>query len=56
MMRCGTRCFVVTFERDDEQITEEFKARSQVDARKIVKKHYGNTVSIKSVIKKDAHD
>ena len=54
-MRCGTRCFVVTYERDDKHVTEEISARSQVDARKIVKKNYGHTVNIKSVIKRDSH-
>lgn len=55
IMRCGTECFIVTIEQDDTQITKEMSARSQIDARKIVKKHYGDNVNIKSVRRKQTH-
>lgn len=51
-MRCGTQCFIVTIENEETQITKELSARSQVDARKMVKKHYGDNVNIKSVRRK----
>ena len=54
-MRCGTRCFIVTFEHGDDHITKDINARSQVDARKIVKKQYGGKANIKSVRKKHVH-
>lgn len=54
-MRCGTRCFIVSFEHDDQVITKELNARSQIDARKIVKKYYGNNINVKSVLKKDTY-
>ncbi len=54
-MRCGTRCFIVTFEHEDDYITKELPARSQVDARKIIKKQYGDNANIKSVRKKHVH-
>lgn len=55
IMRCGTECFIVTIEQDDAHITKELSARSQIDARKIVKKHYGDGVNIKSVRRKQTH-
>ncbi len=51
-MRCGTRCFVVTVEQKNELITEEVSARSQVDARKIVRQRYGEDSTVKSIRKK----
>lgn len=54
-MRCGTECFIVTIEQDDAHITKELRARSHVDARKMVKKYYGDNVNIKSVRRKQTH-
>jgi len=51
-MRCGTKCFIVTIERDDEQAVKEVAARSQVDARKMVRKRFGEDMTIRSVRRK----
>ncbi|WP_411843412.1 hypothetical protein [Salinicoccus sp. HZC-1] len=51
-MRCGTKCFIITVEQENELITEEVPARSQVDARKIVRKRYGEGSTVKSVRRK----
>lgn len=55
-MRCGTKCFIVTVEHDDEIVTKELSARSQIDARKIVRKHYGEDSTVKSIRKKQEDD
>lgn len=36
-MRCGTKCFVVTYETEQETKTTEVQARSAVEARKMVR-------------------
>lgn len=51
-IRCGTKCFIVTLEQKEKCITEEVHARSQVDARKIMRKRYGMDAGVKSVRKK----
>lgn len=51
-MRCGTKCFIVTVEHENKLITEEVPARSQVDARKIVREQYNGESAVKSVRKK----
>lgn len=51
-MRCGTKCFVVTVEQKNEIITEEVAARSQTEARKIVRNRYGGDAKVKSLRKR----
>jgi len=51
-VRCGTKCFMVTVEKDDEKKVYEIPARSQMDARKISRRRYGEDVVIHSVHKK----
>lgn len=51
-MRCGTKCFMVTVERDDGKKTYEIPARTQADARKISRRRYGEDLVIHSVHKK----
>lgn len=51
-MRCGTKCFMVTAEKDNVKKVYEIPARSQVDARKISRRRYGEDLVIHSVQKK----
>ncbi|CAM4356226.1 hypothetical protein [Lacicoccus alkaliphilus] len=51
-MRCGTKCFIVTMEKDDGKQTYEIPARSAADARKISRRRYGDGLIIHSVHKK----
>jgi len=51
-MRCGTKCFIVTLEKDDGKKTYEIPARSSADARKISRRRYGEDLIIHSVQKK----
>ena len=45
-MRCGTMPFYVTIEENNEQKTHRVSARSNIDARKIVRKACGEAVRI----------
>ncbi|MFC4984458.1 hypothetical protein ACFPFV_03765 [Salinicoccus siamensis] len=51
-MRCGTKCFIVTIEMDQQTFVEEIGARSQAEARKMTRHHYGNEAKVKRIIKK----
>jgi len=51
-LRCGTKCFIVTIEQNDGETVKEVPARSQADARKMVRKHFGKDMKIRSVRKK----
>ena len=51
-MRCGTECFIVTFEKDDALYMKEAKARSQIEARRMVSSKYGPDSQIKKIVKK----
>ncbi|WP_017547784.1 hypothetical protein [Salinicoccus carnicancri] len=51
-MRCGTKCFIVTIERGDGRTVKEVAARSQVDARKMVRRFFGEDMIIRSVRRK----
>ncbi|MBB3111478.1 hypothetical protein FHS18_003546 [Paenibacillus phyllosphaerae] len=48
-MRCGSRCFSVTFEVDGDQQFKSVTARSSVDARKMIRQAYGESARIVSV-------
>ncbi|GAA3728481.1 hypothetical protein GCM10022378_16450 [Salinicoccus jeotgali] len=52
-MRCGTKCFIVTIEMGQQTFVEEVGARSQTEARKMTRRHYGNEAKVKRIIKKD---
>ena len=51
-MRCGTECFIVTFEKGGVLYTKEAKARSQIEARRMVSSKYGTDSQIKKIVKK----
>lgn len=51
-MRCGTKCFMVTVEKDGGKKSYEVPARSSADARKISRRRYGDDLVIHSVHKK----
>ena len=51
-MRCGTECFIVTFEKDGAVYTKEAQARSQIEARRMVSSKYGPGSRIKKIVKK----
>lgn len=51
-MRCGTECFIVTFEKGGALYTKEAKARSQIEARRMVSSKYGTDSQIKKIVKK----
>lgn len=51
-VRCGTKCFMVTVEKDNGKKTYEVPARSAIDARKISRRRYGEDLIIHSVHKK----
>ncbi len=51
-MRCGTKCFMVTVEKDNGKQTYEVPARSAIEARKISRRRYGEDLIIHSIHKK----
>lgn len=51
-MRCGTECFIVTFEKDGALYSKEAKARSLIEARRMVSSKYGPDSQIKKIVKK----
>ena len=51
-VRCGTKCFMVTVEKDNGKQTYEVPARSAIDARKISRRRYGEDLIIHSIHKK----
>ncbi|WP_342388425.1 hypothetical protein [Salinicoccus bachuensis] len=51
-MRCGTECFIVTFEKDGDVYTKEARAKSQIEARRMVSSRYGADSRIKKIVKK----
>jgi hypothetical protein len=52
-MRCGTECFIVTFEKDGALYTKEAKARSHIEARRMVSSKYGPDSRVKKIVKKN---
>lgn len=52
MMRCGEKCFLVTFEMNDEKHIKEINARTPAESRRFLRKAYGNEVSILSARRK----
>lgn len=48
-MRCGEKCFYVTIERENETKNIPVYARTQIEARKAVRRKYGKAVEIRTV-------
>lgn len=48
-MRCGAKCFIVEIEKSGEKKHVFVTARTPAGARKIIRKEYGNVISIISV-------
>lgn len=51
-MRCGTKRFTITVQKDSRIATQEICARNQIDARKICRRILGDDEVIISVRKK----
>lgn len=51
-MRCGAKCFIVRFEKDNTIIQKEVTARTPAGARKVIKQHLGNNLTILSAQQK----
>lgn len=51
-MRCGEKCFLVTFEMNNEEHIKEINARTPAESRRFTRKKYGNEISILSARKK----
>lgn len=51
-MRCGTKCFIVTIEMGQKTFVEEVGARTQAEARKMTRHHYGDEAKVKRIMKK----
>ncbi|MEI3597758.1 MULTISPECIES: hypothetical protein [unclassified Oceanobacillus] len=50
-MRCGEKCFRVTIEKDNETKSIPVYARTQIEARRAVRRKYGKEVDIRTVRK-----
>lgn len=51
-MRCGTKRFEITVEKDNRIATQEICARNQIDARKICRRMFGDEEVVISVRRK----
>lgn len=50
MMRCGTKRYTATIKIDGEKVTKPIIARTPAEARKSIRKTYGQDTYIYSVI------
>lgn len=48
LMQCGSKCFIVTLEVNDETIQKKIRARTPVAARKTIRQQYGDRATILS--------
>lgn len=53
-MRCGTKCFYVSVEKEEETVKIPVFARTSAGARKIVRQEYGKNTEISSVKQRDS--
>ncbi|MNJ41339.1 hypothetical protein D3C77_362590 [compost metagenome] len=53
-MRCGEKCFLVTYEIDGEQQVASVTARTPVEARKKLRRTHGDKANILTVRRGDA--
>ncbi|CAD2074665.1 hypothetical protein [Phocicoccus pinnipedialis] len=51
-VRCGTECFIATIEVNDEIKALKVPARSNPDARKILKRKFGLEVKVLKLVRK----
>lgn len=54
-MRCGAKCFLVEIEKHGSFETLAVNARTQIDARKVIRKEYGKDVEILSAVEEKAN-
>lgn len=52
-MRCGEKCFLVEIETDGKLLTHPINARTPAEARKNIRKEYGEKSSVISVRKRN---
>lgn len=49
-MQCGSKCFRIEVEVNGEQKTETVRARTPVNARKVIRNKYGSEAVILSAV------
>ncbi|MCF3943104.1 hypothetical protein [Oceanobacillus alkalisoli] len=48
-MRCGEKCFHVTIEKENDTKNIPVYARTQIEARKAIRRKYGKEVEIRTI-------
>ena len=51
-MQCGSKCFIVEFVKDGQTFIKPVTSRTPINARKVIRKKYGEGVQIISAVQK----